>query len=432
MARFGIIADDLTGASDVGIQFKKRGLETVVLTDVKSLEEVKNCDVIVVDTESRNETSRVAYKKVRDAVRGLKDLEVEVVYKKIDSTLRGNIGAELDAVMDELGSKAAIVAPAFPATGRTTVNGRQLVGGIPLEETEFARDPLHPIKVSHIPTLIGSQARRRVGVISLTDVRDGIGSLKREIQSQIWAGREVIVVDAETPADLMVIAKAALDFGILPCGSAGLAEGVSYWLSRALQKGRLLTISGSVNSVTLDQIQAAERVLNVKVLEPNILRILEDIKNYEADLERIVKEAAEAFAQEEDVTIRLAGSKEAVLEVQRFGCELGMDKLETARRILSFLGKASKKLLDDQKIAGLILVGGDTAIEVMKSIGACGIRIEGEVLPGVPLGRMIGGRFEGLPTVTKAGGFGREDALIICMRKLKDQSLSLGPLPSTM
>ena len=428
MAQFGIIADDFTGAGDVGIQFKKRGLETVVLTDVKSLEEVKNFDVVVIDTESRNETLVAAYNKVRDAARGLKDLEVELIYKKIDSTLRGNIGAELDALMDGLGLKAAIVAPAFPATGRTTKNGRQLVEGIPLEETEFARDPLQPTKESHIPTLIGSQTRRRIGAMNLTKVREGITSLKREIQSQIQAGWEIIAVDAETPADLVVIAKAALDFGMLPCGSAGLAEGVSYWLSRDLQRGRLLTVSGSVKSVTLNQILAAEKALGAKVLEPSLPWILQGGKNYETEMERMVKEAEDAFVQEKDIIIRMASSKEDVFEAQQLGRELGMNELETSRRILSFLGKVCGKVLEDQKVVGLILVGGDTAIEVIKSVGACGIRIEKEVLPGIPLGRMIRGKFDGLPTVTKAGGFGREDALIVSMRKLKNYSrcLTLG------
>ncbi len=43
------------------------------------------------------------------------------VYKKIDSTLRGHPAIELEVLMDTLGAGAALVAPAFPAQGRTTV-----------------------------------------------------------------------------------------------------------------------------------------------------------------------------------------------------------------------------------------------------------------------------------------------------------------------
>jgi len=420
MVRFGVIADDFTGACDVGIQFKKRGLETMVLVDVDSLKEVRNCDVVVVDTESRNEKSEVAYNRVRAAVRCLKDLGVKLVYKKIDSTLRGNIGAELDAVMDELGLEAMILAPAFPATKRTTISGRQLVNGTPLEETEFARDPLHPVKESYIPTLVMLQTQRRIGVIKLPHVREGAELLKREIRSQTQAGCEIIVVDAETSDDLMVIAEAALNYNdVLLCGSAGLAEGASYWLTSSPQGRRLLAVSGSVNNVTLNQISFIERALNVEVLEPDLLMILKSNENCEAEIKRLVKAAGDAFTCGKDVVIRLARSKEDILRIQRVGRHLGMDDLKTARRILSFLGKVSRRIMSDYKITGLILVGGDTSIEVIKNLGAQGVKIEEEILPGIPLSRMVGGSFDGLPTVTKAGGFGQENALMVVIKKLK-------------
>ena len=47
------------------------------------------------------------------------------MYKKLDSTLRGNVAAELSAVERELRPSRVVVAPAFPALGRTTVDGRQ-------------------------------------------------------------------------------------------------------------------------------------------------------------------------------------------------------------------------------------------------------------------------------------------------------------------
>jgi len=419
MVPFGVIADDFTGASDVGVQFKKEGLETIVLTDVKSLRQIKNFDIVVIDTESRNTTSVAAYNRVKKVVRSLKALGVKILYKKIDSTLRGNIGAELDAVLDELGFRAAILSPAFPATGRTTVNGRQLVKGISLAETEFAHDPIHPIKESHIATLIEPQTERGIAQISLPKVTEGTESLKLEIQSKVQAGAEVIVVDAETPADLRAIAKAAIDLHVLSCGSAGLAEGISYWLTSALQKGGCLVVSGSVNSLTLDQIQAAEKTMNVTVIEPDLLRVLGSTDGYEAEVRRLVDESLRTFSQGKDTIIRLAGSRKELSNALEFGAELGMDELETGKTILSVLGRICREVLEEQGIDGLVLVGGDTAIEVIKSLDARGIRIEGEVLPGIPSAKLVGGRFDGMPIVTKAGGFGSEDALIVSMKKLR-------------
>lgn len=135
--RLGVIADDITGANDVGVQFMKRGLETIVLLEAASLlpTTIKEADVIVVDTESRFSPPDIAYQRVRDVVKTLNEASVRVVYKKIDSTLRGNIGPELEAIMEEAGSRLSIVAPAFPSNLRITVGGIQLVNQVPVEKT---------------------------------------------------------------------------------------------------------------------------------------------------------------------------------------------------------------------------------------------------------------------------------------------------------
>ena len=138
----GIIADDLTGAMDSSGYFAEKGLTTVV---VLAPGYSPTADVVVVSTNSRADDADVACEKVRQAV---KRLTGRIVYKKIDSTLRGNIGVELDAAMDELACDKAIVAPAFPAVGRTTVGGLLLVDGTRVAGTQFAQDPISPVRES--------------------------------------------------------------------------------------------------------------------------------------------------------------------------------------------------------------------------------------------------------------------------------------------
>src|SRR5512133_2900134 len=151
--RLGIIADDLTGAVDTGVQFARHGLETLVLLESV---ETPSSEVIVITTDSRDEPTVEAYRRARAAARVMGG---RFVYKKIDSTVRGNVGAELDGLMDELAIPRALVAPAFPATGRTTLNGIHMVHGVPLAESSFAADPLWPATESHLPTLLARQTR---------------------------------------------------------------------------------------------------------------------------------------------------------------------------------------------------------------------------------------------------------------------------------
>jgi uncharacterized protein YgbK (DUF1537 family) len=52
--------------------------------------------------------------------------------------------------------------------------------------------------------------------------------------------------------------------------------------------------------------------------------------------------------------------------------------------------------------------------------GAIGSAIMGEIATGIPLTRLVGGKYEGLKVVTKAGAFGNEDAVSYGLRKLRE------------
>jgi D-threonate/D-erythronate kinase len=65
------------------------------------------------------------------------------------------------------------------------------------------------------------------------------------------------------------------------------------------------------------------------------------------------------------------------------------------------------------------LIGGDGARETLAQLGASGIRIVDSLLEGVPLGLVEGGQADGMPVVTKAGGFGAEDALVRIVERMK-------------
>ncbi len=122
--KLAVIADDFTGANDTGVQFSKKGLKTIVVTNTQNVENVlEKLDVLVIDTESRVADKKTAYEKVSETVKTLKSHGFEFIYKKLDSTLRGNIGIEIAAAMDAAGVNLALVAPALPSNGRTTIGG---------------------------------------------------------------------------------------------------------------------------------------------------------------------------------------------------------------------------------------------------------------------------------------------------------------------
>ncbi|MGI8866230.1 MAG: four-carbon acid sugar kinase family protein, partial [Rubrobacteraceae bacterium] len=119
--RIAVLADDLTGAADTGVQLVRAGYRTAVIFRDEPIPE--GFDAVVIDTDTRIKRARQAVKRVYDAARKVRG--VEIIYKKLDSTLRGSIAAEISVTLEATHLDRAIVAPAFPGAGRTTVNGVQ-------------------------------------------------------------------------------------------------------------------------------------------------------------------------------------------------------------------------------------------------------------------------------------------------------------------
>ena len=88
-------------------------------------------EVIAVSTDSRARSTAIAVERVREAVRFATAFHGRaLLFKKIDSTLRGHVGEEVRAAMDASNARVAIVAPAFPAMGRTVEHGLLRVTGV--------------------------------------------------------------------------------------------------------------------------------------------------------------------------------------------------------------------------------------------------------------------------------------------------------------
>jgi uncharacterized protein YgbK (DUF1537 family) len=82
------------------------------------------------------------------------------------------------------------------------------------------------------------------------------------------------------------------------------------------------------------------------------------------------------------------------------------------RQIVDRLADAARTRVDRERPGGLLLTGGETAIAVLRALGATGVRLAGQLEPGLALGVLTGGPFDGLAVMTKAGGFGDPDVLV--------------------
>lgn len=428
MLKLALIADDLTGANDAGVQFAKQGLKVQVF--LSELEEVRGfyqTEVMVLDTDSRAAPADQAYERVRKAGRVIRAAAVPqpLVFKKIDSTLRGNLGVEIDAAMDEFGFAWAAVVPAFPVNGRITVGGWHLLHQVPVAESELSRDPKTPVRESVLPDLLASQSRRKVGHVLLADVSRGVDAVKQRILTMRRKGIEILSFDATTEDHLRTIATAiaATAGAVLWVGSAGLAEmipGVMDWprMERTVttvEPGPVLVVAGSVSNVTARQ-------MNLFLAQDNSclvsLRADSLICNEAEEVRRCVQEAADRLKYGKDVLLASAFDADAVVRARSLAAKQGIDSQKVSEIVASALGRVVRQLVI-LKPAGLFLTGGDTAVSVCRALGANAIDILAEILPGIPLGQLDGGCSPGLRVVTKAGAFGDDNAIVEAVKTLK-------------
>jgi uncharacterized protein YgbK (DUF1537 family) len=203
-----VIADDLTGAAELGGIGLRHGLKTEIRTSLASSAASRpgevRADLLIIAADSRSKPQPAAIEEMTTITRALKLLKPAWIYKKTDSVLRGHVIAELNVHLDVLGLAGALLIPANPHLGRTIRDGHYYLHDKPIHHSAFSVDPEFPIHSS--------------------DVRDML--LTREQPVQVRKPREelpvrgVVVGEVHDAADLGSWAG-RLPPQTLPAGAAG-------------------------------------------------------------------------------------------------------------------------------------------------------------------------------------------------------------------
>ncbi|WHY02630.1 four-carbon acid sugar kinase family protein [Neobacillus sp. DY30] len=425
--KLAIIADDLTGANDSGVQLAKFGLKTSVLFGLDK-KAVHDSEAVVFDTDSRSIDKNEAYHKVFEVMQFLKEQGVKNIYKKIDSTLRGNLGSEIDAVYETIKPDFVFIVPGYPKNGRTVINGHHYLNGILLNETEIANDPKTPVTESHIPTLLMQQTNRTVGLIEKDVLRNGKVSILQQVEEFAKKGISYIVVDSETEEDLEMILRYTkeVNFTITWVGSAGLAnylpayyeiEKTESQLSIPSHNKPILTVVGSVNKNSRHQLSVVLKKDGVTGIKVESYKAVSCEEERTAEITNVVKSARSAVKNGHDVVIYTTGETKDIEKARKTGKENGFNYTETSNEIVKMMGEICAALIEDKLFKGIVMTGGDTAKQVCEIWGVKGFYLHDELEIGVPISTFIG--IEDIFVITKAGGFGKETVFVHAIDKLK-------------
>ena len=409
-----VIADDVTGANDIGIMYAKAGLDTYVYSckEAPGLKEAPG-DVLVIDTDSRFDSYEKAYRKVYDALKALPTEGVKQYIDKQCSVFRGNIGAEFDAMLDALSEEFAVVVLGFPDNGRTTLHSVHYVHGTKLEESQFRNDPVHPMLQSDLVDILQAQTKRKVGAIWYEVYDQGEEALKDALRK----ARETcqyVIMDVRDNKDLELLASVLQNERIL-CGSSALSaplarleagrQGRKKAGGTKRESGRVFCMAGSLTPQTIGQTEyMKEQGYPVFTLDT---RKIFSPKEREAEKQRLLTEIEKAYQEHDFVMIHSMNRKEEVEKTKEMASLWGIDNTAVSSLVSATLSEISRQAIEAFQIRRIIVCGGDTSASLCEALGVTGMKVLEEIEAGLPTCESVKEPYYRM--VLKSGSFGSRE-----------------------
>ncbi len=421
--RIGVVADDITGSNDIGVMFAKGGMAVKVmsLTDTPVPQDFDGVDVLVINTGSRLDTAEAAAEKSARAAAFLRDQGCDMIHSKTCSVFRGNIGATFDAVQDVLGEGCSMVIAGFPRNGRTTLEGVHYLNGVPVSETNFANDPVTPLKHSRLSALIGQQSVRVCREFTWPWL-DKPEEEQRAHLAELRKEAAYVIFDVRDQADLARIARLTGGERNI-CGSSAICEELPRvwgWNEEAPacpeqgEPGGVLILAGSLTPQTSRQIEALLQAgTAAAVLDPAQLL---DEKERAAAVANAASFAEQTLEQGADVLLYAARDTAGV---RARSAELGISDVEAGRRISLAFEAAARDVRARTGLTRYLVAGGETSDAVSHGLQVRTMRIWQEIEAGVPL--MTAQTLDGaqLALVLKSGSFGSDPFLLRAAEALR-------------
>jgi 3-dehydrotetronate 4-kinase len=414
----GVIADDLTGATDVALMLKREGMRVVQCAGVPNQDRpLPRADAVVVALKSR--TARVA-EAVEQSLASARALLAagarQLMFKycsTFDSTDQGNIGRVAEALMAETGARSAVFCPAFPANKRTVFQGHLFVGDLLLSDSPMRDHPVTPMRDANLVRVLGRQTGMPVDLIAYAIVERGPAAIAAAIAERERQGQVMLVCDAVNDRQLRDLGMALRGAPFLTGGSGiamGLpanfgfsAEGAAAQTMHA-PHGRQLVLAGSCSEATRRQVAAAiEAGLPAFKLDPLAAEPLN------AQAEAALRWLAEQRHTAPAVIYATATPDAVDAAKQALGPERAGAQVEQAlSRIATGAVEAGTRRL--------LVAGGETSGAVVAALGVAVLEIGPEIAPGVPWTRSIG--TPDLALALKSGNFGADDIFVNAWDKL--------------
>ncbi|MDE0590019.1 four-carbon acid sugar kinase family protein [Halocynthiibacter sp. C4] len=391
----GVIADDFTGATDVGGLLARTRNDVALYSGMPTQDLLQDASVHVVALKIRSTEVEEARAQAKEALARLRNAGATRIYWKIcstfDSTDKGNIGPVAEALMSEMSATYTVYCPAFPQNGRVVRDGILYVNGVPLAESPMKDHPLTPMRESDLVRVLSPQVSKRVS-------RQGQDRVATE--SLVEDGFSHFIADAVDGDDLETLGH---EYGDLPLLVGGSAFAAAAYGAKDIQSvrrtpvyqsvsdGPALLISGSCSKATQEQVarysSSGGRVIRI---DPRNL-------SPRGEMELI----HQVISQLGDTPLLLTSTTDPK-EMRAIQAQMGAEN--TSLRIEGAMALCAAAA----RTAGatrFVVAGGETSGAVTSGLGADRLSLRNEIAPGVPwcLAKDQAGHFA---LALKSGNFG--------------------------
>lgn len=372
-----VIADDFTGAAEIGGLGLLYGYKTAIVTQVKALE---NIDLLIIATEMRTFDSEKAVQESEKITKELLKLNPEFIFKKIDSVLRGNVGVEIKAQLKASEKSRAVVIPANPILNRTIYDGIYYIDGKPLIESKFANDLGFKAKSSKVLDIIG-----RIDDLHIISVSHN----KKLPEKGLLIGNTLNMYDLKEWAN-------KIDGETLSCGAAGFFDAILQKRSNLKENYDDTSFDDNKNTLYIcgsNFSMSKQAVLDARDKGHVVVSMPDSIYNNRSYNQELVNQWSDEIIQ------KYKSNKKIIVSVLQ---QPGINTI-SGRQIKNILGVLVKNIFNTIVIDELFIEGGSTAFIITQKLGINSFYPIQSLAPGVT--RMKVGNKKGLCLTVKPGSY---------------------------
>jgi len=408
----GVIADDLTGATDVALMLAREGMKVVQTVGVPiAASALPEADAVVVSLKSRTNAPEEAVEWSLAACEALLGAGAQQILFKycstFDSTDQGNIGPVTDALMKRLGARYTIACPAFPANGRSVFQGHLFIGSVLLSDSPMKDHPLTPMRDANLVRVLQPQSHLPVGLLHFVTVEQGPEAVRAALEALAKDGPVIAVADAVTNDHLRILGAAFAGEKLLTGGSgialglpenfrkAGLLSTTTTAAPFVAPKGHTAILAGSCSVVTRAQVADA-KARGIEAFEIDPVALAEKRLTAGQILEWAMPRLGAM-----PVLVYSTAEPDAVRAIQeRFGRDAAGAMVE---HLLADVARGFAA----NGVTRLVVAGGETSGAVVSALGVTMLEIGPEIDPGVPWTLAADGH--AIALALKSGNFGTVD-----------------------